>query len=136
MLMIKESINGTIPKVGQAILDRNDAFLRELARVQYECGANFLDVNAGVASGNEEEDLPWLVEVVQKEVTIPLMLDSANPEALMSALTVYRHSEPPILNSISGEKEKWNKLLPLITEKKRKIVVLLMDDQGIPKTIE
>jgi cobalamin-dependent methionine synthase I len=136
MLIIGESINGTIPKVGQAILDRNDNFLRELARVQYECGANFLDVNAGVASGNEEEDLPWLVEVVQKEVPIPLMLDSANPEALMAALTVYRHSEPPILNSISGEKEKWNKLSPVIVEKKCKVVVLLMDDQGIPKTIE
>jgi 5-methyltetrahydrofolate--homocysteine methyltransferase len=136
MLIIGESINGTMQKVGQAILDRNDNFLRELARVQYECGANFLDVNAGVASGNEEEDLPWLVEVVQKEVPIPLMLDSANPEALKAALSVYRHSEPPILNSISGEEEKWNKLFPIISEKKCKIVVLLMDDQGIPKTNE
>jgi len=55
--------------------------LRErIAKVQYECGANFLDVNAGVASGNEEEDLPWLVQVVQKEISIPLMLDSANPK--------------------------------------------------------
>ena len=41
MLIIGESINGTIQKVGQAILDRNEAYLRELARVQYECGANF-----------------------------------------------------------------------------------------------
>jgi 5-methyltetrahydrofolate--homocysteine methyltransferase len=136
MFIIGESINGTIPKVGQAILDRNDTFLRELAKVQYECGANFLDVNAGVASGNEEEDLPWLVEVVQKEVPIPLMLDSANPEALKAALSFYKNSEPPILNSISGEEEKWNKLFPLLVDKKCKIVVLLMDDQGIPKTIE
>ncbi len=75
-------------------------------------------------------------EVVQKEVPISLMLDSANPEALMAALTVYRHSEPPILNSISGEKEKWNKLLPLIVETKCKVVVILTDDRGIPKTIE
>lgn len=136
MLIIGESINGTIQKVGQAILDRNDAFLKELAREQYECGAHFLDVNAGVAGGNEVEDLPWLVDIVQKEVPIPLMLDSANPEALKAALSVYHNSEPPILNSISGEEEKWNKLFPVIVEKKCKIVVLLMDDQGIPKTIE
>ena len=136
MLIIGESINGTIPKVGQAILDRNDSFLRELAKVQYECGAQVLDINAGVASGNEVEDLPWLVQVVQKEVPIPLMLDSANPEALKAALSVYRHSEPPILNSISGEKEKWDQLFPLVIEKKCKTVVLLMDDRGIPKTIE
>lgn len=136
MLIIGESINGTIPKVGQAILERDETYLRELAKVQYECGANFLDVNAGVASGNEEEDLPWLVEVVQKEVPIPLMLDSANPEALKAALSVYKNSGPPILNSISGEEEKWNKLFPVLVEKRCKVVVLLMDDQGIPKTME
>ncbi|MGQ9509721.1 MAG: dihydropteroate synthase [Thermodesulfobacteriota bacterium] len=136
MLIIGESINGTISKVGQAILDRDETFLRELAKIQYECGAHLLDVNAGVASGNEEEDLPWLVEIVQKEVPIPLMLDSANPKALIAALGVYRHPEPPILNSITGEREKWNRLSSVIAENKCKVVVLLMDDQGIPKTIE
>lgn len=136
MLIIGESINGTIPKVGEAILDRDEVFLRDLAKIQYKCGAQVLDVNAGVASGNEEEDLPWLVEVVQKYVPIPLMLDSANPEALKAALSVYKNSEPPILNSISGEEEKWNKLFPLLVEKRCKAVVLLMDDQGIPKTME
>jgi cobalamin-dependent methionine synthase I len=44
-------------------LDRNDNFLRKLARVQYECGVNSLDVNAGVASRNEDEDLTELVEL-------------------------------------------------------------------------
>jgi cobalamin-dependent methionine synthase I len=136
VLIIGESINGTTQKVGEAILDRNESFLRELARTQYECGAHLLDVNAGVASGNEVEDLPWLVEIVQKEVPIPLMLDSANPEALKTALSVYHHSEPPILNSISGEEEKWNKIFPVIAERKCKIVVLLMDGHGIPKTVE
>jgi len=136
MLIIGESINGTIQKVGEAILNRDEPFLRELAKIQYECGAHFLDVNAGVAGGNEVEDLCWLLKIVQEEVPIPLMIDSANPEALKAALSVYRHLEPPILNSISGEKEKWNQLFPLVTEKKCKTVVLLMDDQGIPKTIE
>jgi len=136
MLFIGESINGTIQKVGQAILDRNETFLRELARTQYECGAHLLDVNAGVAGGNEIEDLPWVVEIAQKEVALPLMLDSANPDVLRAAFSVYRHPEPPILNSISGEEEKWKKLYPLIVEKKCKVVVLLMDDQGIPKTME
>lgn len=134
--IIGESINGTIPKVGQAILERDEPFLRELAKAQCESGAQILDVNAGVAGGNEIEDLPWLVEVVQKVVPLPLMLDSANPEALQSALRVYRNSDPPILNSISGEEAKWNRLFPIITERKHKVVVLLMDDRGIPKTLQ
>jgi len=136
MLIVGESINGTIQKVGEAILDRSELFLRELARAQYECGAQMLDVNAGVAGGDEMEDLPWVVDTVQKEVPLPLMIDSANPDALKAALSVYRNQEPPILNSISGEEEKWNKLFPVLTEKKCKVVVLCMDDQGIPKTIE
>ncbi|MGQ9646570.1 MAG: dihydropteroate synthase [Thermodesulfobacteriota bacterium] len=136
MLIIGESINGTIQKVGQAILERNESFLRELAKTQFGFGAQMLDVNAGVAGGNEIEDLPWAVEVVQKEVNLPLMLDSANPEVLRAALSVYRHSELPILNSISGEEEKWKKLYPLMVEKKLRAVVLLMDDQGIPKRVE
>lgn len=136
MLIIGESINGTTQNVGEAILNRNETFLRELARTQYECGAQMLDVNAGVAEGNEVEDLAWLIETAQKEVSLPLMIDSANPEALKAALSVYRHPEPPILNSISGEEEKWNKLFPVLVEKKCKVVVLCMDDQGILKTIE
>jgi cobalamin-dependent methionine synthase I len=136
MLIIGESINGTIPKVGQAIQEKNEVFLRELAKTQYDCGAEMLDVNAGVAGGNEAVDLPWLIKLVQQEVPIPLMMDSANPDALKAALAVYKHSELPILNSISGEEEKWKKLFPVVSEKKGKIVVLCMDDQGIPKTIE
>jgi cobalamin-dependent methionine synthase I len=71
MLIIGESINGTIPKVGEAISNRDEAFLRKLARTQFECGAHILDVNAGVAGGNEVEDLPWVVDIVQEEVPIP-----------------------------------------------------------------
>jgi len=136
MLIIGESINGTIPKVGQAIQEKNEGFLRELAKTQYECGAQVLDVNAGVAGGDEVKDLPWLIKLVQQEVAIPLMIDSANPDALKSALLIYQHSELPILNSISGEEDKWKKLFPVVAERKGKIVVLCMDDQGIPRTID
>jgi 5-methyltetrahydrofolate--homocysteine methyltransferase len=136
MLIIGESINGTIPKVGQAIQEKNETFLKELARIQVECGAQILDVNAGVAGGDEVEDLPWLIQLIQKEVSIPLMIDSSNPEALKAGLSVYQHQEAPILNSISGEKEKWSRLFPIVVEKKCKVVVLCMDDQGIPKTVK
>jgi 5-methyltetrahydrofolate--homocysteine methyltransferase len=136
MLIIGESINGTIPKVGQAIQGKNETFLKELARIQVECGAQMLDVNAGVAGGNEVEDLPWLIQLIQKGVSVPLMIDSSNPEALKAGLSVYQHQEAPILNSISGEKEKWSRLFPIVVEKKCKIVVLCMDDQGIPETVK
>jgi cobalamin-dependent methionine synthase I len=136
MLIIGESINGTISKVGQAIQDRDKAFLKGLARAQYDCGAQMLDVNAGIAGGNEIEDLPWLIDLVQQEVPLPLMIDSANPDALKAALSVYRHPEGAILNSISGEEEKWKRLSPVVLENRCRVVMLCMDDQGIPKTTE
>jgi cobalamin-dependent methionine synthase I len=136
MLIIGESINGTIPKVGEAVIQRNEAFLGELAITQVDCGAAVLDVNAGVAGGKEMEDLPWLVNVVQRAVSVPLMIDSADPFALKAALAEYRHAERPIVNSISGETEKWEKLFPVLVETKPRVVVLCIDDQGIPRSVE
>jgi cobalamin-dependent methionine synthase I len=89
-----------------------------------------------VAGGNEVEDLPWLIQLIQKEVSILLMIDSSNPEALKAGLSIYQHEEVPILNSISGEKEKWSRLFPIVVKNKCKVVVLCMDDQGIPKTTQ
>jgi hypothetical protein len=54
------------------------------------------------------------------------MIHRANSEALKAAFSVYPHSESSILNSISGEKEKWNQLSPPVTEKKYETVVLLI----------
>ena len=51
MLVIGESINGTIEKVGQAILDRDEAFLRKLVRTQHECGARCLERQCGCGWG-------------------------------------------------------------------------------------
>jgi cobalamin-dependent methionine synthase I len=136
MLIIGESINGTIPSVGSAIAGRDEAFLAALAKTQVDAGAQMLDVNAGIAGGNEVEDLPWLIALVQKAVKVPLMLDSNNPEALKKGLDVYQHAEPPILNSISGETKKMDRLLPILSSRKCRIVCLCMDDEGVPTHIE
>jgi cobalamin-dependent methionine synthase I len=136
MLIIGESINGTIEKVGQAIMERNEDFIASLARTQVECGAEALDINAGVAGGNEEEDLSWVLGVVQGSVSVPLMIDSPNPKAIEAALSIYKGDEVPIINSVSAEEGKVESLLPLITARPSKVVALCMDSSGIPKTME
>jgi len=79
MLIIGEKINGTLKKVGPAVLDRDAAFIQDLARRQAEAGADYIDVNAGTPATREADDLVWLVETVQAVVDVPLCLDSANP---------------------------------------------------------
>ena len=88
-----------------------------------------LDVNAaGVQRSKEPEDLVWLVESVQAAVDAPLSLDSANPEALTAALAVVRRT--PLVNSISGEAERLDPILPLIAQHDCSVIALAADERA------
>lgn len=134
MLIIGESINSTISEVGQAIEGRNAAFIAELARQQVAAGAAMLDVNVAVAGGDEVENLLWAVRTVQSAVDVPIVLDSSHPEALQAAFDVHRGR--PILNSISGEEERLTSLLPLAAANDCGVILLCLDEDGIPDTAE
>ena len=95
-----------------------------------------LDVNAGIGGGNEIEDLVWVIEVVQKAVEVPLMIDSPSSRAIEAALSVYRNEVRAIINSITLEKDKFSALLPMIAESKSRVVALCMAEEGIPETVE
>jgi len=134
MLIIGEKLNGTLKKTAAAIAARDADFVQDLARKQVEAGANYLDVNAGTESGQEANDLVWLVETVQAAVDIPLCLDSANPIALKSGMECVRQT--PMVNSISGEASRLDGILPLVAERGSLVIALLLDDGGIPGTLE
>ncbi|MDM7998712.1 MAG: dihydropteroate synthase [Dehalococcoidia bacterium] len=134
MLIVGESLNGTIPKVGEAIKAKDAEFVRKLALDQVEAGAQMLDVNAGVAGASEAEDLAWLVGLVQETVSVPLLIDSADPAALEAALAI--HKGRPMINSISAEKHKLDSVLPLVASHDCSVVALCLGDEGIPQTPE
>ncbi len=134
MIIIGEKINGTRKQVGVAIRERDTAFIEQLAREQVEAGAHYLDVNAGTASETEADDLVWLVQTVQRAVKVPLCLDSPRAAALQAAIKVVERQ--PMINSISGEPERLEQVLPLVAEQQCPVIVLALDDQGIPKTVE
>jgi len=131
MLIIGEKINGTISRVKEAVQARDEGFITDLARTQLENGADIIDVNVG-SGDNEAESLVWATEIIQKDLDVPLVLDSGNPDALQAAMEV--HQGRPILNSISGEQWKMEKLLPLVTANECGVVALCMDDNGMPKS--
>jgi len=134
MLVVGESINSTISSVGEAVKARDENYIQELAKAQVDAGAHLLDVNAGVAGSDEVEGLVWLVDVVQKTVDVPLVLDSADPKALEAALKIHRGR--PMINSISGEEQKLETLVPLIADNDCSVIALCLDDRGIPETPE
>ena len=136
MLIIGESLNGTIPSVGQAVKDRNEGFIKALAIEQVGCGAHMLDVNAGGISGRSEvEDLVWMVGLVQEVVSVPLVLDSSNPEALRAAIKIYKGPRP-ILSSVTGEQRSMEVMFPLALEHNAGLLALCMTEKGIPADIE
>ena len=131
MLIVGERINSTRKSINRAVLQRDtDAIISE-ARCQAEAGAHFLDVNCGTLDAAEEPGaLEWLVKVVQDAVHLPLCIDSPNPDALAAGLAVHRGE--PIVNSISGERERFRRVLPLAMRYNAGLVALCLDDRGIP----
>ncbi len=132
--IIGEKINGTRQRVAQAIEQRDANAIRELAVRQAKAGASWLDVNAGTRSSTEPDDLVWLIETIQPVVDIPLCLDSANPAALAAGLQVVQQT--PMINSISGEPQRLDGILPLAVEYGCPVIALAMDGAGIPETCE
>jgi cobalamin-dependent methionine synthase I len=134
MKIIGEKINGTRKRVAKAIAERDAGYIKELALQQTEAGANWLDVNAGTHPNQEPDDLVWLIENIQSVVDTPLCLDSANPGALSTAIRAV--DQTPMINSISGESERLNNILPFVAEHGCEVIALAMDEVKIPETSE
>jgi cobalamin-dependent methionine synthase I len=134
MIIIGENVNSTRKKVAPLIEAKDAKAIISICAEQKNAGATHLDLNAAAIIGRDEELLPWLVETVQAEVDLPLSVDTTSPAAAAAALPLCKAR--PILNSISGEKERLAGLLPLIKEHKPCTIVMALDDQGMPKNVE
>ena len=134
MIVVGELINASRKAVRAAIEAKDADAIAKLAKDQFEAGANYIDVNAGVFVGEEAGYLKWLVEVVQGAVDIPCCIDSPDPAAIEAAMAV--HKGTPLINSISLEKDRWEKLLPLFPGGGLKVVALCMSDKGMPETAD
>jgi 5-methyltetrahydrofolate--homocysteine methyltransferase len=132
MIIVGESINTTRKSVEAAVRSRVAVFIRNLARSQVDAGVDYVDVNAGTLAESEADSLVWLVETVQNEVDAPLCLDSPNPGALEAALGACKSKA--LVNSITGEADRFESVAPLIKEHGASVVALCMDDRGIPET--
>ncbi|MGD8656159.1 MAG: dihydropteroate synthase [Desulfobacterales bacterium] len=133
--IIGERINPTgRKKLQEELKAGNLDTVKADAIAQIEAGAVILDVNAGVPGADEPALLVQMIEVLTELTDVPLCIDTANVEALEAALKVY--SGKALVNSINGEEEKLQTVLPLIKQYDAAVIGLTMDDEGIPKTLE
>lgn len=134
MIIIAEKINGSIPSTGKAIEAKDADYIRNLAKVQSEAGADFIDVCASVEVSRELETLKWLIDLVQEVTNTPLAVDSPSAEVCAKAIDFCKR--PGIVNSVSMEGNKVEIVFPKIADTKWDCIALLCDDSGIPRTAE
>jgi 5-methyltetrahydrofolate corrinoid/iron sulfur protein methyltransferase len=133
MIIIGELINASRKAIKAAIEARDAEAIQKVARDQAGAGADYIDVNAGIFVGEEPEYLKWLVETVQQATDQPCAIDSPDPAAIEAALSV--HKGTAMINSISLEKDRWDKLIPIVAGTDMKIIALCMSDAGMPQTV-
>lgn len=144
MLIIGERINATRKAVREAIRARDGELIRKEAADQTAAGAHLLDVNGGTDPSEEMGNVEWLLETLGDQ-TPPLCVDSSNPEVLGGAADriaavrggAAEGADVPwmMLNSISGERERMEKLLPVVAKHRCGVVALCMDDAGVPEGV-
>jgi len=133
--IIGERINMTRKRIRKEVRARNADYIVGQVRRQEEAGATHIDVNAGGDPAREIDDMRWLTEVVTGATELPIVFDSSNPEALRAGLEL-GNRKGTIINSITGERERIDSILPLVSEFNTGVVCLTMDDGGMPEDLD
>ena len=132
---IGERINPTGKKRFQQALRECDLnYIAERAIEQTDAGAEILDVNVGLPGIDEAEMMVKVVKTLQSVTNLPLQIDSSDPKAIEAGLRVFNGKA--IVNSVNGEQEVMDKILPIVKKYGASVVGLAMDSNGIPKTAE
>jgi len=129
-VIIGERINPTGRKVLAAeMAEGNYARVEQDALAQVQAGAHMLDVNAGIPLADEAAILAEAITLVQRITDVPLSIDSSIVAALESGLAVYKGK--PLVNSVTGEEERLEAVLPLVKKYGAAVVAISNDETGI-----
>ncbi len=128
---IGERINPTgKPELGTSLTEGSMSVVRSFAASQQQAGAHLLDVNVGAAGVDAAVALPAAVRALVATTDLPLVLDTTDAAALKAALRVYPGKA--LINSVNGDPDSMATILPLARQYGAALVVLALDDAGIP----
>ena len=129
-VMIGERINPTGRKLLAEEMKNGDFSRVEAdAIAQVAAGAQMLDVNAGIPLADEPALLARAIQLVQSVTDVPLSIDSSIIDALAAGLAVYKGK--PLVNSVTGEEENLERVLPLVKKYGAAVVAISNDETGI-----
>lgn len=134
-IVVGERINPTGKKKLQEALRAGSLdMVKEFAEEQEACGAHILDVNMGMGGIDEKEMMLKAIEEISTVTNLPLSLDSSHISVLEEALRHYPGRA--LVNSVSYEKEKFEKLLPIVKKYGAMFILLPLSDDGLPADLE
>ncbi|MGL4742252.1 MAG: homocysteine S-methyltransferase family protein [Sarcina sp.] len=129
--VVGERINPTGKKLfREALINEDMDYILNQAIEQVEAGADILDVNVGLPKIDEEKIMIRTIKDIQAILDVPLQIDSTRPEVIDRALRYYNGKA--IVNSINGEEEVMEAILPVIKKYGASVIGLTLDKNGIP----
>jgi len=132
MIIVGERINSTRTSIQEALQAGDEEALVREARDQWAAGADYLDVNTATMLDTEVEWMTRLVTGIQARLPEALLaIDSPNAAALEAGLRAHRGRA--MLNSITGERERIEAVLPLVREFQPRVIALTMDDERLQR---
>ncbi len=133
LTLIGERINPTGKKALQAELREGSlSMVRQFAQEQAALGAHVLDVNMGMPGIDEKQMMLSAIRLLSRASDLPLCIDSTDPAVMEAALRLYPGRA--LVNSVSGEKTRIEKTLPIAAKYGAAVIVLPLTDGGIPET--
>ncbi len=134
-ILIGERINPTGKKRFKQALKENDiGYILKEGLAQQEQGVHVLDVNVGLPEIDETKMLVDCVSQLQGVCSLPLQIDTSNPEAMAAAMRIYNGK--PMINSVNGSRESMAAIFPLAKKYGGVIICLTLDEKGIPETAQ
>ena len=133
MVIIGEKINVTNPLIFESISSRDLSAVVNFAILQVEAGADILDVNLGPDISRCKEIMQEAVKAIQEEVDVPLCINGV-PEMIEAGLMVHRGRA--IINGITGDKKRMERLLSLAREHNAEIIGMTIPEKGYAENIE
>jgi cobalamin-dependent methionine synthase I len=131
MILVGENINIISKTIGPALRERDPKPIQKLAKAEAEAGIDYLELNIGPARKAGDELMAWLVNTVQEVTDIPLSLDTTNPLATEAGLKACQ--KRALINSISLQPERLEKVLPMVKEYNADMIGLLWGVEGMPR---
>ena len=137
MIIIGEKINASIPKIRDAILNRDSATIIGLALEQEKAGAQFIDINVGTGEGSSEDEIrsmQWIIGLLQEKCEGLLCIDSADKEVLVAGLK-QGQEKIGLINSVKATDDSIVEIMALSAEFHVPVIGLAMDETGIPTDV-